>query len=57
MQNAKSGYQKRGRTDGDPINCFFYFFRANTFYIGLKIMFLKMLKKEIYFLSNYDYCC
>ena len=43
-RNVKSGYQKRGRTDGDSIN---YFLRASTFYIGFKITFLKILNKEI----------
>ena len=37
-------YQKRGRTNGDPINCFF---KSKHFYIGFKIMFLKILNKEI----------
>lgn len=45
---------KGERTDGDSINCFL---RANTFYIGFKIMFLEILNKEIQisFLSNDDY--
>ena len=56
-RNLKSGYQKRGRTDGCPINL--CFLRANTFDIVLKIMFLKILNEEITIScrSNYDYIC
>ena len=54
--NAKSGYQGRGHTCGDPINCFL---RGKAFYIGFKITFLKIINKEIKisFLSKYDYFC
>ena len=48
MSIIKSLYQKRGYTDGDPVNCFL---RANT-YIGFKIVFLKILNKELRIFSK-----
>ena len=53
MSKCKVRVPKRGHFYGDPINCFL---RANTFYIGFNIIFLKILNRKIkYFFSNYDY--